>query len=1162
MAVNVGPKIGIDGEPEFRKQLNNIIQQCKTLDSEMKAVTSSFDANDQSQEKLSQQSEVLSKQIQTQTQRIELLQKGLQESANKFGEADTRTLKWSQAVNEANTVLNRMSRELESIDADGFGEEARDAADAAEDMSESFSDVGDIVAGNLIADGIGRVIDAMTSAVEETKEYRRVMASLEVSSQNAGYSASETADTYRELFGVLGDNQTAATTTANLQALGLAQSDLEKVTNATIGAWATYGDSIPIDGLAEAINETIKTGTVTGNFADVLNWAGTSEDDFNASLQSTNDTTERANMVLKELSRQGLDKAGRAWQENNKSLVEANKATADQQEALSRLAEVAEPVLTKLTALAADFINFIVDSKEAVITTIAGIGAGFAAWKVTDIISKAKSAMDAFTASIKANPVGLIATAASAAVGVIAAAVSQIDVAKTKTDEIVEDAKATKKSMDEAGKSLSDSVSSLEGTYEDMEATAALASSLGSELESLASDTSRTADEQARMEVIVSELNEIFPDMGLAIDDVTGALNMGSEEIKKYIDNAMNLAKVEAVQEKLKDVAADLVDAEVERTKALSESGEAEDQLRYIEEKRLEAASASEKQLQNHAEAQRNYSEAVKTGAENVNELKVAAEDTSEAMIEYNGQIMTVSSALAQMDTDQAKLTQSQLTLKNSIAESDEQIQSAQETVNTYTGYIDSLNQKTGENTTATQTNTTAKQENATAASISTQSLGAELQAFLKMATAAQNNAVYVTESMLNMQNTIASVAQSQLDLFGAIEEGTEINAQTVVQSMQTQVDAFNNWGTNLATLADSTKTTTNGLTVTINEGLLQYLAEMGPEGAEYIAAFNQMTGDELAKANQLWTESIDIQSMSTTWGQELQTSVGQLAAGTETAWNNLGQQMNAQANKAGKYTGQGFIDAVKNITSQAANATEDLGNESIKALNSALGVASPSEKTKQSGRYTVQGFTMELRNGISDARRASTELADAATSAIQNINISVWRNSGRNASSGLAAGILAGRSEVISAAAEVAQAAANAARATLDINSPSKVFEEIGEYSSEGFAIGFDGDQLKRQVSEIYAMQQKNFSSLSAARSNQNGGIASAVAMAIRAELNTIAKKDADYMRIIDQMSKRPIYTYMDVDGQTWGRGFAPYITTAQKQETKIRNWVNGVKA
>ncbi len=111
------------------------------------------------------------------------------------------------------------------------------------------------------------------------------MASLEVSSERAGYSAEETAETYKTLYGVLGDDQTAATTTANLQAIGLEQDKLTELTNAAIGAWATYGDSIPIDGLAESINETIQAGTVTGNFADVLNWASLEGETFGVTLK-------------------------------------------------------------------------------------------------------------------------------------------------------------------------------------------------------------------------------------------------------------------------------------------------------------------------------------------------------------------------------------------------------------------------------------------------------------------------------------------------------------------------------------------------------------------------------------------------------------------------------------------------------------------------------------------------------------------------------------------------------------------------------------------------------------------------------------------------------------------------------------------------------------
>ena len=77
MAIDIGPKIGIDGEAEFRKSLQNINQQLKTLGSEMKAVTSAFTDETSAQEKSRQSSALLREEISKQREKIELLKKGL-----------------------------------------------------------------------------------------------------------------------------------------------------------------------------------------------------------------------------------------------------------------------------------------------------------------------------------------------------------------------------------------------------------------------------------------------------------------------------------------------------------------------------------------------------------------------------------------------------------------------------------------------------------------------------------------------------------------------------------------------------------------------------------------------------------------------------------------------------------------------------------------------------------------------------------------------------------------------------------------------------------------------------------------------------------------------------------------------------------------------------
>ena len=353
MAVDIGPKIGIDGEKEFRQSLNNLSQQMRTLGSEMKAVTSAFDAGDKSQEALAAQTEVLNKQIAVQQQRLTQLQRGLDASAQKFGENDTRTLRWAQAVNNATADLNKLRTQLNRTEG-----EMGDVSDATDDMTSAMDDAGrqtqgfgsmlvSAFSGGAIVGLVSEVVSGVRDLVESTTEYRRIMASLESSSGRAGYSAEETRATYEQLFGVLGDEQTAATTTANLQALGLAQEQLTQLTDAAIGAWATYGDSIPIDGLSEAINETIRVGQVTGTFADALNWAGTSEDEFNARLAAAGSEAERANLVLQELASQGLVQAGAAWRQNNQDLVSANLAAADFTDTMAGFGEILSPVVTE-----------------------------------------------------------------------------------------------------------------------------------------------------------------------------------------------------------------------------------------------------------------------------------------------------------------------------------------------------------------------------------------------------------------------------------------------------------------------------------------------------------------------------------------------------------------------------------------------------------------------------------------------------------------------------------------------------------------------------------------------------------------------------------------------------------------------------------------------
>lgn len=401
MAYDIGPRIGIQGEKEFNDQIKQINDSIRECGSEMKALSSEFEKNGNSQDALVAKNKNLQKELDLQRQKMGLLQtqydkelKKLDELAQAYQKAKTENgemsaeagkaetafnkqastvSKLSVAMNETQTYINKLNNTIDE-NADMLDEIEKGARDAATGLSklgdeaDSANDQLDSIASSTksealsgLADNISAAGDAMTGMVEESKEYISIMGQLEASSQRLGYSAEQTNQIYTQLYGILGDNQTAATATANLQALELSQQDLVQMTELAIGAWAQYGDSIPIDSLAEAINETAQTGIVTGTFADALNWAGISEDAFNEKLASTSSQSERARMIMEALKSQGLDRVAQGYRDANGALVANNEAQAQYDEAMSRLAEEIMPAVTSAMTIAADILGKLAD---------------------------------------------------------------------------------------------------------------------------------------------------------------------------------------------------------------------------------------------------------------------------------------------------------------------------------------------------------------------------------------------------------------------------------------------------------------------------------------------------------------------------------------------------------------------------------------------------------------------------------------------------------------------------------------------------------------------------------------------------------------------------------------------------------------------------------
>ena len=442
MPVNIGPKIGIDGEKEFRSSIQAISQQLKAYGAEMKAVSAEFKNNANSMEALTAKTDVLNKSIAANEQQLKTLNsqydrqksklddlgKALYETIKQYGENSKEASKAQNAYNRqyqelarldaqitrANSTLKTLSSELADTESnmkalstasgklntaisgqqselDGlknaykdavleFGkgskqakslageinklstelkknkDSAKDAESAADALDKSLDDVGsgaekasgglssmNVAMGNLISSGIQAAASAVADLVsslwnldESTEEYRRAQGRLNTAFEAAGYGADTAQQAYQAFYGILGDTDTATEASQLLAQLAESEEDVATWTEIAAGVSGTFGDSLPIEGLIEAANETAKVGEVTGTLADALNWVGISEDEFNEKLAACSDESERNQLIMEALSG-AYDEASDAFYRNNEVLVQARENQAAMDEVMGNL---------------------------------------------------------------------------------------------------------------------------------------------------------------------------------------------------------------------------------------------------------------------------------------------------------------------------------------------------------------------------------------------------------------------------------------------------------------------------------------------------------------------------------------------------------------------------------------------------------------------------------------------------------------------------------------------------------------------------------------------------------------------------------------------------------------------------------------------------------
>lgn len=293
---------------------------------------------------------------------IDLQREELESAKKAYSDYVLNGEKSSKAAKELAKKIKKLSSELEdNEDALSAAEEAADklsgglkkTGDAAKDTKGGFTVMKGALS-DLVASGIKALISGAKDAVqsiyglaESTREYREDMGKLETAWEAAGKSTELATSAYKDFYSVLGEEDRSVEAVNHLAKFVDTEQDLQKWTDICAGVWGTFGDSLPIEGLTEAANETVKVGKVTGVLADALNWAGVNEEAFQKSLDKCSTEQERAALITDTLN--GLyDTAADAYKENNESIIAARKANSEYTDTVAQFGEIIEPITTKV----------------------------------------------------------------------------------------------------------------------------------------------------------------------------------------------------------------------------------------------------------------------------------------------------------------------------------------------------------------------------------------------------------------------------------------------------------------------------------------------------------------------------------------------------------------------------------------------------------------------------------------------------------------------------------------------------------------------------------------------------------------------------------------------------------------------------------------------
>ena len=293
---------------------------------------------------------------------------------------ETLNIQIKANVQQAVDSINKVKKDIKDIGKDGGS-----SAKGIDKVTKSLKDVqkasghakqgvekamGGIKKSVLSAVKAVATLALATASLSEGMEFGKLQGKLNAAFQSAGSSAAQATKTFKELYRFLGDSDRAVETAQNLTRVTTSEKELAEWTKILQGVYATMGDAIPVETLAESVNETAQVAKVTGTLADALNWMGISEDAVNNQLATMNTAHERE-VYLRSLLNGLYSNAATIYEHNSKAMLDYNQAQANLKIQLADVATKIMPLITAFSNMAAVVLGVLKPAIEVIVQVIA-----------------------------------------------------------------------------------------------------------------------------------------------------------------------------------------------------------------------------------------------------------------------------------------------------------------------------------------------------------------------------------------------------------------------------------------------------------------------------------------------------------------------------------------------------------------------------------------------------------------------------------------------------------------------------------------------------------------------------------------------------------------------------------------------------------------------